>query len=311
MNPRRPTSPRREPTDAPPSPLTGASAALDWAVSHSAVDEVFSRVQAKLSRRRRQRLALATGVLGVVGLGFFWSQPQIADSERETLAFVAVPTRSDAPREQVLSDGTVVELRRGARLGVNFTETTRRVTLEQGEAHFQVAKNPQRPFVVSAGGVDIRAVGTAFAVQLGAQAVDVIVTEGHVAVEKTTEEGETSTTSPQAYASVAAGHRVTVELARPPAPVPVVELSPAEVATQLAWRVPRLELAATSLEQALVLFNRYTSVQLRLAEPELGKLELSGFIRADNADALLRLLRAEFGIEADHQGNEIVLRRGR
>ncbi|MBL9194934.1 MAG: FecR domain-containing protein [Opitutaceae bacterium] len=275
------------------------------------MDQVFSRVQAKLSRRRRQRIALTAGVLGVLSLGTFWWQRPFATMEQQTLAFVAIPTRSDAPREEVLADGTVVELRRGARLVVDFTETVRRVTLQEGQAHFQVAKNPQRPFVVTAGGVDIRAVGTAFAVQLGTQAVDVIVTEGHVAVEKTFGAGERLATPPQPYASVTAGHQVTVELAHPPAPVPVVELSPAEVAERLAWRVPRLELAATSLDQALVLFNRHTSVHLRLADPELGKLELSGVIRADNADSLLRLLSAEFGIEADRRGDEIVLSRGR
>jgi transmembrane sensor len=57
------------------------------------------------------------------------------------------------------------------------------VVLERGEAHFQVAKNPARPFVVVARGVEIRAVGTAFSVGLESTRVEVLVTEGQVAVE--------------------------------------------------------------------------------------------------------------------------------
>jgi transmembrane sensor len=60
----------------------------------------------------------------------------------------------------------------------------RRVILQRGEAHFEVTKNPQRPFLVTAAGIDIRAVGTAFGVQLGTTAVEVLVTEGRVSVEK-------------------------------------------------------------------------------------------------------------------------------
>ena len=62
---------------------------------------------------------------------------------------------------RALDDGTVVELNGGAEIEVQFTAAERRLRLVRGEAHFQVAKNPLRPFVVEAGGVAVRAVGTA------------------------------------------------------------------------------------------------------------------------------------------------------
>ena len=87
----------------------------------------------------------------------------------------AVPAPSSAPRQLTLSDGTVVQLNTGGEVTEHFTTSERRVLLTRGEAHFAVTKNPARPFVV-------RAVGTAFNVNLQSAAVDVLVTEGKVSV---------------------------------------------------------------------------------------------------------------------------------
>jgi transmembrane sensor len=56
------------------------------------------------------------------------------------------------------------------------------VDLAQGEAWFQVAKAPDRPFTVTAGRVRVQAVGTAFNVRRAGVGVDVVVTEGTVKV---------------------------------------------------------------------------------------------------------------------------------
>ena len=85
---------------------------------------------------------------------------------------------------RTLDDGSVVELNRGSEIGVQFTPSERRVRLIKGEAGFHVAKNRERPFIVSAGGVDVRAVGTAFNVRFDSRSVEVVVTEGHVRVDR-------------------------------------------------------------------------------------------------------------------------------
>ncbi len=82
-----------------------------------------------------------------------------------------------------LKDGSHIELNRGAAVTVRYTAGERQVRLDRGEAQFVVAKNPAWPFVVDAGGVRVRAVGTAFDVSLAAGNVAVIVTEGRVRLE--------------------------------------------------------------------------------------------------------------------------------
>ena len=302
----------RPPTPSEPHSAGGATTtpAIEWAITNGTVDQVFTRVEAKLRQRRRRRLA-AAGALGVLlAVGTALWQPARVATERPV---AVVPTlATTVPRKEILDDGTIVELRDGARLVVAFTAEIRRVRLVSGEAHFKVAKNPQRPFVVEAGGIDARAVGTAFAVQLSAQAVEILVTEGRVAVEKPAQATSTEA-APRAHSfgSVDAGNKVIVEFARPPALVPVVAVTPAEIDERLAWRVPRLDLNATPLAQALAFFNQHSGVHLILADPESGKLELSGSIRADNPEPLLGLLRYEFGLEADRYPGEIVLRHRR
>ncbi len=76
-----------------------------------------------------------------------------------------------APERRELPDGSVVDLKPGAEIAVEFTPALRRVTLRAGAAHFAVVKNPARPFVVAVGDVEMRAVGTEYSVQARANAM--------------------------------------------------------------------------------------------------------------------------------------------
>ena len=90
-------------------------------------------------------------------------------------AALSVPVRPFEPIRR-LPDGSIVELDAQSEIAVNFEPSVRRVELVRGEALFKVQKDPNRPFIVRAGGVEVRAVGTAFDVRLGSAAVEVFVT---------------------------------------------------------------------------------------------------------------------------------------
>jgi transmembrane sensor len=214
-------------------------------------------------------------------------------------------------QHQVLADGSMVELKPGARIAVEFTADFRRVILQEGEAHFDVRKNAARPFIVVAGGVAARAVGTSFSVELRASAVEVLVTEGEVAVERDVNSPALPVSSIEPLARVTRGNRVVIGLSADADPRPVVTaLSDPEVEQKLSWRVPRLELVATPLAAALPRFNRHLAPQrIVLADSALGQIQISGVLRADNADALLRLLELEFGVTSEQHGDQIILRR--
>jgi transmembrane sensor len=241
-----------------------------------------------------------------------WLWPQFAVVPPEARAAFSSLVVS-APEKRTLPDGSVVEIKGGAVLAVDFTVARRRVALHSGEAYFQVAKSSV-PFVVVAGGVEVRAVGTAFCVQLGSRAVEIIVTSGHVALERPSAAAPVDS-SPgierKPWVDVPAGNRVVIELATrtEAGPPPVIPLTEAESTSRMSWRVPRLEFSGTPLSDAIAMFNRHGASRLILA-PALGQLRISGTLRADDTDSLLLLLKNEFGIEPEHHANgDTLLRR--
>jgi transmembrane sensor len=87
-------------------------------------------------------------------------------------------------RTLTLADGSAVSLGAQTALDVAYTDRERRIRLREGEAFFVVAPGDRRPFVVEAGGLEARDVGTAFDVKAGHEATEVAVQEGVVEVSK-------------------------------------------------------------------------------------------------------------------------------
>jgi len=156
--------------------LLRAQAAISFLDRGRALANGAPTVEA-VAAERPSRRALIAGVGGaataalVGGVGLWAARPQRLD------------TRLGEIRRVPLADGSLVAINTKTALEVAMKPKSRRVLLKEGEAWFQVAKDPERPFVVAAGPVRVRAVGTAFSVRRGDEAgagVDVMVTEGVV-----------------------------------------------------------------------------------------------------------------------------------
>ena len=301
-------------TSPPATPAARDDTVLDWARAAGAGDLLAGGLDRYLQRRRRKRLALASAAMAVLLVaGAIGLRTHEAASAARASATVL------RPEQRTLPDGSTVDLNAGAEIAVAFTDSIRRVELRKGEAHFQVARNPQRPFIVSAGTIEVRAVGTAFAVELGTSAVDVLVTEGHVAVNNAAPSTASATTASSAVvapplAALGAGGHIVIGRQASSAAAPVVsELSAADINTRLAWRVPRLKFAATPLAQVVAMFNEHAvagrDARLVLAPDVPASLRVSGTLRADDVDSLLTLLAGEFGISGESQAGKIILRR--
>jgi transmembrane sensor len=272
--------------------------AVHWAHTRGAAARIVEHARAHRRRQQRVRQAWAGGVAALLlisGINFWLQQPAATlppPATRPTL-IVSLPPR------QVLPDGSVIELKGEAKIVVDYSATTRRVQLVQGEAHFAVAPNPELPFIVSAGGVDVRAVGTEFVVGLTSASVDVLVTEGRVAVENH------ATVEPR-LAWLDAGQAVVVERT---AFVSTLHpsLSTEEQNSRLAWRVPRFELSSTPLAEVVECFNRHGVVRFELADPTIGALQLSGVLRPDSPHALLHILRTDFDLRDQRRADGTIV----
>ena len=286
---------------------------LDRPLASGVADAVLGELAAR-GRQRRQRRTAALGVASLVllvGAGLGW-QALRPPSDPPSPAVVSAAIL--LPSIQALPDGSVAELRDGAEIAVEFTDAQRRVVLRRGEAYFKVAKNPARPFVVAAGGVEVRAVGTAFSVDFGTSAVDVVVTEGKVAVAlapRGAVAADTARPNPEPLL-IGAGHAATVATSSHPAEPDRRPVTDADLQSRLAWRSPRLEFSGTPLIEAVALLNRHNRVQFTIEDPALARTRVSGIFGALNTDAFVRLLESSFDVQSERRGaDEIVLRHRR
>lgn len=308
------------PSSAAPSPAPAVSweqTPLEWPRATGHADLLLAALAVREKRRRRCRAtAVIGGATALVLAGLVWLSPGTFSTSPGPAASAGTALVV-APQHQTLPDGSVVELKPGAEIAVNFDATpsaARQVTLLRGEAHFQVAKNPLRPFVVTARGVQVRAVGTAFSVDLRTTAVETLVTEGRVAVAQSADDRASPAPAGAASASplpqpnstmVDAGNRVVVDLAQPPPslPLPVLPVSAAELSEKLAWRIPRLEFTDTPLWEVASLLNRHSRHRISLANPQLGRVAISGVLRADNIEPLLQMLETNYRIRVTRRAD--------
>lgn len=242
-------------------------------------------------------LAAAVAFAAIV----WWPQPAALGPAQEPAVYA---TTADGYQRVTLDDGSVLELNASSQARVDYLPAERRVQLVRGEAHFTVAKDPQRPFVVRAGNVAVRAVGTAFNVRFAEDDIEVLVTEGRVQVEHLA----ATTVLPE----LGAGQRLMLSLGTEPVTVPIHadRLAPEAVEKLLAWQGPRLRFIETPLISVVGQFNRHNRLQIELGDASLAAMPVDGSFRSENVEAFIRLLESGGTIRAERVGQDrIILRR--
>jgi transmembrane sensor len=191
-------------------------------------------------------------------------------------------------------------------VSTDFTKAARRLRLVRGEAHFKVTKNAEWPFIVSVGGVAVRAVGTAFDIQYAGDQVQVVVTEGKVTVDDLL-----GAKALPAVPLLVAGQRAIIFEDGPPGNrlrVVVDSITPSQVEQVLAWKSTWLVFDRTPLEKAVEAFNGRNSSRIIIGDASLADRRLGGVFRADNVDGFVRLLEQGLDVKSERRGeNEIVL----
>jgi len=222
-----------------------------------------------------------------------------------------------------LEDGSVVTLNTNSELAVDFSKTRRAVKLIRGEANFQVAKNPERPFGVYAGSGMVWAVGTAFNVRHSVSSVDVIVTEGSVKVFSNIGAGkgsELSIDNAQGAEPRVTGDRTSIRTGREEALLiagEVVRYSKViefldvvrqeDIKRKLAWQEGALIFKGESLAQAVAEISRYTDRRIIITDPFLAGLRVGGHYKTGDIEALFASLGQGLQIKVDYSGDRILL----
>lgn len=265
--------------------------------------------------RQRKLIWLAVPLLAAAAVVLLLTQPATGPARAED----PVAFEASSYRQETLPDGSRVEMNRGAHVVTQFSRAERRVLLVQGEAQFFVTKNATRPFVVRAGGMDVRAIGTAFNVKLTGANLEVLVTEGKVQLAQSSAVSaaprdaiNAADVVPTVVAELTAGHRTIMPFAAGLVTPPITMASTDEINRLLEWQPRLLDFNSTPLSAVVAEFNRRNVTQIVVADDSLDALPIVASIRSDNVEGFVRLLEATAGVRAERtQAGQIVLSRNR
>lgn len=242
-----------------------------------------------LNLTRRGWLKQAAAAALVVGGGAAWyaaATDLFADHR------TAVGERSSV----TLADGSRIDLDADSALSVAFSETQRRLTLKRGRAFFQVAKDAARPFIVTAGSGEVRALGTAFDVKLGGdgRSVRVAVSEHAVAITLAGDSLRLTEGSATDYSDRGLG-----------------ATAPADIASLHAWRQDRLFFQDAPLGDVVADLDRYRPGRIVILDDSVAKLPVTGFFHAAQAEAALQTIAATLPVQITRLTDRLVVIRAR
>lgn len=240
-------------------------------------------------RRRGRALAAGLAATGVVLALGFSLLPRPKEYTSPVGSVATVP----------LLDGSTITLNTDSQIHVHFTATERRVTLDRGEAFFQVARDPGRPFVVRIANTRATAIGTQFMVRRDRDQMRLLVTEGRVQFLRETLFSHSMPIVVDAGAEARAQDDTVV----------VDHPTSTQMDESLSWRSGYLVFHESPLAEAIAEFNRYTTRPIVIDDPTLATLKIGGRFRFTDSEAFLWLLQSGFPIRVTKDTTSVHLSR--
>jgi transmembrane sensor len=224
--------------------------------------------------------------------------------------FQTMATAVGQQRSVTLADGSVVTLNTNTILESRLRRRVREVYLRKGEAHFQVAHDQMRPFLVRAGDAVVRAVGTQFEVRLREdEHVDIIVDEGRVEVRAAVSDSGSPRLGTNIRAAVIQPVRALSageQLSTASESYTVIPVSTQQLSSELAWREGAIVFDGESLSEAIGEIERYTDARIIVTDPEIAALRVGGRFRTGDVQEFFDALQSALPVSVRHAANGTV-----
>lgn len=249
--------------------------------------------------------SIAASLVAVAAIGLLILRPdapgRMVRDMQDAIAGNVHETGIGQRSEVKLDDGSVVTLNTDSRVSVHYEGRMRAVTLERGQALFKVAKDRSRPFVVTADGRQVTALGTEFEVHMSERLFEVTLLEGRVTV--TRERTQPTAIAVAPTAELQPGQQFVALAAAVP------QVRAADVRREVSWRHGQVVFENESLADAVAEINRYSRNQIVLGDTRLAALKISGAFNTGDTDTFVDAVTAYFPIErAVSQSDAIVLK---
>lgn len=246
------------------------------------------RTRVTRSFHLRHAYALAASLLLAIGITWFaWTRPQQFE------------TAFGEQRSILLADGSNVTLNTASKIEVDLREDHRIIRLVAGEALFEVAHDPLRPFDVRTGDSILRAVGTKFDVDVRPDRTTVTVIEGTVSLTQGLAKALPRGNTPLLEAS----DRVVIGPAGPGTPEHGVRVD-----AVTAWTQRKLIFEHRALGEVAEEFNRYNRRRIVIASERLRAEKITGVFQSNDPDSFIAFLSGIPGVRArsDHDSGHVV-----
>jgi transmembrane sensor len=211
-------------------------------------------------------------------------------------------TETGQSRTVELADGSTVLMNTASQLEVQYTPEKRVLKLQKGEAHFDVASNKDRPFEVHAGANIVRAVGTAFSVELRDGTVEVTVTEGIVELAALSQDAGNHEPQETSLARLSKGQ--SAEFSDYIQSLETIQND--ELERRLAWHKGGLAFEGDKLSDVVAEVSRYTNINIVISDPALRDLLIGGYFKTEAPETMLAALEANFGVEVRWVSDDLV-----
>jgi transmembrane sensor len=222
-----------------------------------------------------------TAVASVLAVIIFTSLWHGSSSQPQPLQYISMIGKVEHIN---LIDGSTIVLGPKSNITVRYSEHQRNIRLIDGEAFFDVAKDPQRPFIVSAKSGSITAVGTAFNVHSGYSGVTVTVHEGRVNLE-TMSGSDSGDQGTSANKLLDAGQEASFDQITGISVVQAVDLQ-----QRSQWRFGRMLFNDKPLSDVIMDINRYSTLQVTIAEKRLSDIKVNGSFELGQTKTLLKAM---------------------
>lgn len=275
--------------------LSALTKSARGASAHSA-EQSYSVFEKRLSQPKVKKLPIykyiaAASVILIVSLSAYFlqllAQPQM----------ITVST-TDQIKEVVLSDGTHITLSRYSTLQYpeQFKASTREVMLT-GQGFFDVAKDPEHPFIVSASEVKVKVLGTQFNIQSypNDSYIKTTLIEGKVAMSNL-RNSRTVILKPNQYAVFS---KKTGDIS-----LQNIE----DALDDAAWKAGVLLFNNESLSQIADELSNYFNISIKIPDTSLGSYRLTArFEHNESLDDILDLLQIAGNFRWNKNENEILI----
>ncbi|PXY02678.1 hypothetical protein DF185_00875 [Marinifilum breve] len=246
----------------------------------------------KITLNAKRILQFAAMIIVVIGLGLI-SNKVYNDYLSPYQTFISQAHESS--KSIVLADGSTITLNGEAKLVYprKFNADTRNVSLE-GEAFFDIAKNPNKAFIITAKGAEIKVLGTAFNVIAKDDKVEVLVESGKV---------KFSEINNKESVILEKGDFAILKES-------LLSKSLMNDDNYLSWKTQKMVFRSMELKEVAKVIERTYHVQIQFESNEIEKEQISTTFDQESLNHVLSTICMSFNLTYEKKGQTIILKKG-